>query len=339
MKKKSYQFSARKVAYFLDSNFSDVTRIVGSDHHVFVTDQNIFNLHKKKFKDSRVIVLPAGEQHKIQSTVDSIINQLIEYKTDRNSWLIGVGGGVITDITGYVASVYMRGIRYGFIPTTILAMVDAAVGGKNGIDVGVYKNLVGTISQPHFLLYDLDFLKSLPQDQWVNGFAEIIKHASIRDSLMFRMLQTTRLASIRKDREVLEKLISRNVLLKTKVVLADEFENGDRRLLNFGHTLGHAIENRYQLLHGHAISIGMVAAARLSERLTGFKSTEELVEVLDSFGLPTSYDYNREEVFDILTMDKKRTANEMKFVLLERIGKATVIPIRLPELRKMLNTL
>src|SRR6185436_8006814 len=143
---------------------------------VIITDENVFSNHKKRFKDWRVIVLQPGEDQKSQATVDSIIAQLIMLEDDIKTTLVGVGGGVVTDITGYAASVYMRGIRFGFIPTTLLAMVDASIGGKNGVDVGIYKNLVGTIRQPSFILHDLVFLNSLPQSEWTNGFAEIIKH-------------------------------------------------------------------------------------------------------------------------------------------------------------------
>src|SRR5690606_852417 len=132
--------------------------------------------------------LNAGEQFKVQQTVNEVIEQLIHFGADRQTWLVGVGGGVVTDITGYVAATYMRGIRFGFVPTSILAMVDASIGGKNGIDVGVYKNIVGTIRQPSFLLYDYQFLKTLPETEWINGFAEIIKHACIKDVRMFNEL-------------------------------------------------------------------------------------------------------------------------------------------------------
>jgi 3-dehydroquinate synthase len=149
-----------------------------------------------------------------------------------------VGGGVVTDITGYAASVYMRGLKFGFVPTSVLAMVDASIGGKNGVDVGIYKNLVGLIKQPDFLLYDYSLLQTLPNDQWVNGFAEIIKHACIKDQQLFSMLENETLESFQSDKNKLAALIEKNVQIKTEVVLKDEFENGDRRLLNFGHTLG-----------------------------------------------------------------------------------------------------
>jgi 3-dehydroquinate synthase len=162
-------------------------------------------------------------------------------------------------------------------------MVDAAIGGKNGIDVGVYKNIVGTIRQPKFLLYDYGFLKSLPQTEWINGFAEIIKHACIKDARLFKLLEKKVLRDFQKDLTALATLIRRNVEIKASVVQHDEFEKGERRLLNFGHTLGHAIENIYQLAHGQAISIGMTAASKISQQLNGFNEVERVMHLLDRY--------------------------------------------------------
>ena len=176
---------------------------------------------------------------------------------------------MVTDITGYAASVYMRGVKFGFVPTSVLAMVDASIGGKNGVDV-IYKNLVGLIKQPEFLLFDYSFLQTLPTEQWINGFAEIIKHACIKDAEMFAFLEENTVGDFMGDSVKLALLIEKNVTIKSEIVVQDEFEKGDRKLLNFGHTLGHAIENTSQLLHGHAVSIGMAAACTISEEINEF---------------------------------------------------------------------
>lgn len=336
MQKKTYQFTARKVDYYFDADFSYLTSLVDKDHTVLVTDENIYRAQPKKFKGWRTIVLKPGEEHKVQATANEVIEQLIGYGADRKTALIGVGGGVITDLTGYVGAVYMRGLRTGFVPTTILAMVDASIGGKNGIDVGVYKNLVGTIRQPDFLLYDYSFLKSLPESEWINGFAEIIKHSCIKDAALFRELDKNKLKYYQKDKAALGKLIRRNAMIKSAVVEQDEFEQGERRLLNFGHTLGHAIENMYALPHGHAISIGMVAACQLSAQLTGFKDSEKVIKVLAQYGLPVQRDYDRKKAFDILKMDKKREKKDMNYVLLEKIGKGVVKSIPLAQLEQII---
>src|ERR1700691_5267422 len=165
MQKKIFQFSSKRVSYYFDADFSYLEKIADKYHAVIITDENIFKSFKKKFDGWNVIVINAGEEYKIQDTVDSIIDQLITMEADRKTILIGVGGGIVTDITGYVGSIYMRGVKFGFVPTSLLSMVDASIGGKNGIDVGDYKNLIGTINQPDFLLFDIAFLKSLPQHE------------------------------------------------------------------------------------------------------------------------------------------------------------------------------
>src|ERR1700744_6027638 len=280
MNKVQYTFSGKTTTCYLDADFSYLEKLVDREQAVLITDEHIFARQQKKFGGWNTIVINAGEQYKVQETVDSIIEQLIGFGADRKTWLIGVGGGVVTDLTGYVAAIYMRGLSFGFVPSSILSMVDASIGGKNGIDVGMYKNLVGTIRQPAFLLYDYSLLKSLPKEEWVNGFAEIIKHAAIKDAALFRELEKNKLTLYQKDKPALAKLIRKNVVIKSDVVKKDEFEHGDRRLLNFGHTLGHAIENVYELSHGHAISIGMVAACMISEQFASFKDSDRVISVL-----------------------------------------------------------
>lgn len=337
MQTKSYAFSSATVNFYFDADFSRLEKLIGKDQAVLITDEHIFQAHKKKFKGWNTISLKPGEEFKVQDTVNAIIEQLIEFKADRTTWLIGIGGGVITDLTGYVAATYMRGLRCGFMPTTVLAMVDAAIGGKNGIDIGVYKNLVGTIRQPQFLLYDYSFLKSLPKEEWMNGFAEIIKHSCIKDLRLFKELEQNKLTYYQRNKPALAKLIRRNAEIKSTVVQQDEFEKGERRLLNFGHTLGHAIENIYELSHGQAISIGMTDACKISARLTGFKETDRVIMVLDRYGLPTLANYDKEKAIEVLKMDKKREKKAMNYVLLDKIGKGVVQSVPLETLENIIK--
>ena len=337
MQRKTYTFSGKKTTYFFNAEFSLLEQLVDPAKTVIVTDENIFNAHWRKLKDWKTIVLQPGEENKIQSTVDSIIQQLIGYGADRKSVLIGLGGGVVTDITGYAASIYMRGIRFGFVPVSLLAMVDASIGGKNGIDVGPYKNLAGTIRQPEFLLYDSSFLKSLPNTEWVNGFAEIIKHACIKDAKLFRELEANNLRHYKNDKEALSKLVQKNAVIKSNVVMEDEFEHGERKLLNFGHTWGHAIETNYALPHGHAVSIGMVMACRLSEQLNGFKGTDRVVELLEKYGLPVEMEVDKKKVFEVLKMDKKKVNTSMNYILLNDIGNAVIKSIPIEKLEVLIN--
>jgi len=339
MKKLTYKFSKDSTDYYLDYGISHLKEIVDQKNSIIITDENIFNFHQKRFKNWGVIVLKPGEEFKVQSTADSVIEQLISMEADRTTTLIGLGGGVVTDITGYAASIYMRGIKFGFIPTTLLSLVDASIGGKNGIDEGGYKNIVGTIKQPSFILHDLIFLNTLPQSEWTNGFAEIIKHACIKDLPMFRDLESNSLKKYQDRKTLVRELIQRNAILKTKVVQQDEFEKGDRRLLNFGHTLGHALENQYELSHGQAISIGMTCACHISQQVTGFKETDRVVQVLEKYGLSTYAKFDKQKVFDVLKMDKKRERKEINYVLLEKIGKGVVKSISLNQLEKFIQNL
>lgn len=339
MTKKNTQFSTSTTTFYFDASFDYLQKLISKNNTVIITDENVFSKNQKKFKGWKTIVMPPGEQYKHQQTVDLIIEQLIVFGTDRKSFIVGVGGGVVTDITGYVAGIFLRGIKFGFVPTSILAMVDAAIGGKNGIDVGIYKNMVGLIRQPAFLLYDYSLLKSLPKEEWINGFAEIIKHACIKDAAMFKLLEEHKLKDFQKDNELLNKLIQRNALIKSKVVQQDEFEQGERKLLNYGHTLGHAIENTYQLPHGHAVTIGMVVAAHLSESLVGFKDAKRVAALIEQYGLPAHYTFDANKAIEVMQADKKRVKDVINYVLLERIGKGIVKPLTVEEIKPLIQQL
>ncbi len=339
MTTKTVQFSKSSTTFYFAAGISHLKEIVDVNQSIFLVDETVFKLHQKRFKGWKVITLKSGEKYKTQATVDSIIKQLIQLGADRKTTLIGVGGGVVTDITGYVASVFMRGIKFGFIPTTILALVDASIGGKNGIDVDVYKNMVGTINQPAFILHDLIFLNTLREIEWQNGFAEIIKHACIKDANMFKELESNNLKKYQSNKTLLCDLIQRNALIKTNVVIKDEFETGDRKLLNFGHTFGHAIENTYKLSHGYAVAVGMVMACMISESFQNFKDTNRVVELIKKYGLPIHQSYNAKKVIDIMKADKKKVKDVINYVLLQKIGKAVVQPIAIDEIENIIKQL
>jgi 3-dehydroquinate synthase len=339
MLKKVFSFSSSKTTCYFDASFAQIGNLVEKDRSVFITDQHVFDHHKKYFKNARVIQIRPGESYKIQTTIDQILDQLIEFGADRKTTIIGVGGGVVTDITGYVASVYMRGVPFGFVPTSILGMVDASIGGKNGIDIGHYKNMVGVIRQPGFLFYDVSLLQSLPIEEWVNGFAEVIKHAAIKDSGLFRDLEKNSINGYRKNKKSLTDLIQKNVMIKSAVVKKDEFEKSERKLLNFGHTLGHAVENVYRLPHGHAISVGIKAACLISEEVMNFKETARVTGLLQQYGLPIDIPVDFGKVVEIMRMDKKKTRDIMHYVLLEKIGKAVIKPIPMHQLEKLLYSI
>lgn len=339
MSKRTLKIGNATVDYYFAAGMSHLKEITNPATTVLITDENVFSAHQKKFKHWDTIILKPGESFKVQQTVDAVIDQLIEMGADRSYTLVGVGGGVITDITGYVASIYMRGVRFGFIPTTLLALVDASIGGKNGIDVGLYKNMVGVIRQPAFLLHDMSLLNSLPQAEWENGFGEIIKHACIKDGAMFTELEKRSLAHYRRSKKAICDLVQRNTLLKTKVVQQDEFEKGDRKLLNFGHTLAHAIENQYELSHGQAVAIGMTYACHISAGITGFKHTGRVVALIQKYQLPTYADFDRKKAFDVLLKDKKKQQDGLHYILLDRIGKGVIRKIPIDQLKNIIEKL
>lgn len=336
MTKKEYSFSSKTVRFYFDASIVSIGQATGDKPFIILTDDNVYENHRAQLDLYPVIRILPGEENKTQATAGQVIEQLITMGAGRDAMLVGVGGGVVTDIAGYVAAVYMRGISFGFVPTSILAMTDAAIGGKNGVDVGVYKNMVGTIRQPDFIFYDYSFLKTLPVSEWVNGFAEVIKHACIKDAVLFSMLERYTLHEYQSDPTLVAELIERNVDIKASVVSADEFEAGERKLLNFGHTIGHAIENLHHIPHGHAVSIGMVAACNLSEQLghLHFEEAARIVRLLARYHLPVDVDTDHARVFEVLKMDKKRKDDAMQFILLNKIGSASVVSIPLAELEK-----
>lgn len=317
------------VSVCMDAALREMNAFHEKEKTVIITDENIFSLHEEKFSGYRVIKMTGGEKNKTQSTVDNIISQLLDLEVDK-TWLIaGVGGGVVTDIAGFAASIYKRGVKAGFVPTTILAMTDAAIGGKNGVNVGMYKNMVGTTCRPQFILYDHTFLETLPREEWINGFAEIIKHACIKDAAMFEELESHNIDYYIQDKKAAADLIERNAALKNAIVVNDESETGERYLLNFGHTFGHAIENLHGLSHGHAISIGMAIACSLSVALNKFDAVSEtrILKLLQQYELPVSVKTDKEKVFELLKKDKKRSGDKMNFVLLDSIGAGVVLPL------------
>lgn len=341
MKRITTIFSHSKTDYLFGGSFELLNKEFNNSNIFIITDENINRLYAKKFEPHKKIILPAGETFKTQQTVDHIIAALLEAQADKNCMLVGVGGGVITDITGYAASVYKRGARLTLVPTSLLAMVDAAIGGKNGVNVGAYKNMAGTVYQPESILFDYSFLETLPKEEWTNGFAEIIKHACIKDASMFEMLENNTLETFMTDHNKLAALVEQNVALKTSVVMEDELEKDGRKLLNFGHTIGHAIENIYQLPHGKAISIGMMVASSFSEEINQF-SSEEKVRVhnlLLRYQLPVNMQFNKMKAWEQLVVDKKRDNDAINFILLDKIGVSKAVPISLIQLKDMIDSL
>lgn len=310
---------------------SSLAQHCSADNTILLTEANVAAAHPVLFEGYRTIIIPAGEQSKTMAVAEFIITELVKLQATRNTTLVGIGGGVITDIAGFVAATYMRGIRCGFVPTTVLAMADAAIGGKNGVNIGLHKNIAGTVRQPAFILFDTNILATLPTDEWSNGFAEVIKYACIFDEPMLDELERNNLAYYMQNNTAMEDMIHRCTNWKNEVVIADEHEKGGRKLLNFGHTAAHAIENLYNLPHGKAVAIGMVVAARLSEAVTGLSHifTQRLQNILKQYHLPFSYPYDATKAMELLVMDKKRSNDKIDYILLDKPGHGIIQPLSL----------
>ncbi|MBU6411542.1 MAG: 3-dehydroquinate synthase, partial [Verrucomicrobia bacterium] len=272
-----------------------------------------------------LIRVPAGETSKSLRTVQTCYDRLAEHRFERNSFVVALGGGVVGDLAGFVAATYLRGIPFVQVPTTLLAQVDSSVGGKTGVNLRAGKNLVGAFYQPRLVLCDLDTLRTLPEREFRAGLAEVIKYGIIRDAELFARLERDLGKILQREERVLAPVIARCCEIKAEVVSRDETEGGVRAILNFGHTLGHAIENSSgygKLLHGEAISIGQVAAARLSQKLLGLsgREVERIERLFRRAGLPTRIRLNparRKRLFAAMRLDKKVRAGEIRFVLAE----------------------
>jgi len=301
-----------------------------------ISDNKVARLFAKRVQETLVsagvqptlITIPPGEKSKTLDQAGAICDQMIAAGLDRQSFVIGVGGGVVGDISGFVAAIYHRGIPHVQIPTTLLAMVDSSIGGKTGVNTRDGKNLIGAIHHPSLVIDDLDVLKTLPRREFNQGFAEIIKHAVIADAKMFPTLRSWK-AGKAPD---LQRLIKRNIQIKSKIVAKDERDQtGERALLNFGHTVGHAIERAgdyEKFLHGEAVSLGIIAACAISIMRAELPLAERdaILDLLRRFELPTRLPKNlpREKIFDALKFDKKFEGGKVRFVVTPCIGTAHV---------------
>lgn len=304
-----------------------------------VSNPTVFSLYgerasvsvKKAGFDLLTVIIPDGEEYKDLLWVQHIYNELLKAKLDRLSALFALGGGVIGDITGFAASTYMRGIPYIQMPTTLLAQVDSSVGGKTGVNHKLGKNMIGTFWQPRLVWIDVETLKTLPKRELLAGLAEVIKYGVIHDKELFDFLEVNRDKILNLDRDALTNIIKRSCEIKAEVVSKDERESGLRAILNYGHTIGHAIETvtEYKrFLHGEAVAIGMYLEARLSQMLNFIKGDQvfKIKNLIDSYGLPSEMpaDIDINSILLSIQLDKKVVAGELKFILPEKIGSVRI---------------
>jgi 3-dehydroquinate synthase len=312
---------------------------ITGNHCAIIADQTSARLFGDRVYESfasqnfspRLITIPPGDKSKSLGQVEKICDEMISKGLDRSSFVVGLGGGVIGDISGFVAAIFQRGIPHIQIPTTLLAMVDSSIGGKTGVNLAAGKNLVGSIHHQALTICDVDTLESLPPQEFRQGYAEIIKHAIIRDAKMFDDLSSRPLETFGRRDDRFAELIRRNIAIKAQIVSKDPREtSAERSLLNFGHTVGHGIERAsdFKIPHGDCVSIGMVAACGISMKRAGLSSAERdaVVSLLKKFELPTRLpaEVDREKICTALAHDKKFLGGNIRFVVTPRIGEAHV---------------
>lgn len=309
----------------------------GLRNPIIVTDEHVANFHAERVMTSlrnagfapKIIAVPAGEAHKNLETIQKLWHGFLEHGLDRKSTVIALGGGVIGDIAGFVASTYMRGIHWVCVPTTLLSMVDASLGGKTGFDLPEGKNLIGSFYPPRLVLADPQLLRTLPEPEFISGLAEVVKHGMISDPQLFELC--ARGLDCVKDN--LEQIVRQAMAVKIRVIEEDPYEKGFRAALNLGHTIGHAVElvSKFQLRHGEAVSIGMVTEAKLAERLAvaGPGLSDRIRTVLSALGLPVQIpeELPREEILRAMKVDKKKDADAIRFALPAEIGRVELVDV------------
>ncbi|HEY4786318.1 MAG TPA: 3-dehydroquinate synthase [Bacteroidales bacterium] len=327
---------------YLGEKLENLSKYLPKDKKVVIlTDENIIKHYSTQLQGYPVIQMGLGEKNKTLQTLEKIFEEFIRLEVDRSSFLVAVGGGIVCDVGGFAASSFMRGIKFGFVSTTLLSQVDASVGGKNGVNFQGYKNMVGVFAQPQFVICDVSMFKTLDTREFISGFAEIIKAAAIRDKELFDYLESNSSKALEYNEEVLEKVIYESVRIKAQVVQKDEKEKGERRILNFGHTFAHSIEKNLGILHGEAVSIGMVLAAKTSVKLGALMQVEadRLEKLLIAYKLPVKLNLDKSKVFDALLKDKKREGDFINLVLINGLGNAIIQKVSIKDMEEIVNDL
>jgi 3-dehydroquinate synthase len=333
----SRSYSIKIAPDLLKTIGSECARLKLGERCAIITDKNagkfyartVFNSLARAGFSPLLVTVPAGEAAKNLRTVEHCYDQLAAHRIERKSFIIALGGGVVGDLAGFVAASYLRGIPFVQVPTTLLAQVDSSVGGKTGVNLRAGKNLVGAFYQPQLVLCDLDTLKTLSEREFRSGLSEVIKYGIIYDEQLFVRLERDVPKIVKRDKNVLAPIIARCCEIKAEVVSEDETETGLRAILNFGHTIGHAIENSAgygKYLHGEAIAIGQTAEAKLSQKVLGLDMCDvrDIEALFTRYGLPTRIKLNasqKKKFFAAMRLDKKASNGEVKFVLVRKIGK------------------
>lgn len=324
---------AARSVILVGEKWESVTNWLPKDGVVIITDHTVKELYGDKFPVVPVFSIWPGEGSKKLSVIEHLAGQLLDAGLDRNGFVLAIGGGVVCDVAGFLASVYMRGIRCGYVSTTLLSQVDASMGGKNGVNLGATKNMIGTFTQPEFVICDPALLESLSEQEYLSGLAELIKTAVIGDTELFDLIENRFDEIMSRNIGLLGDLIAKSVRFKSRVVSEDEKETGIRRILNFGHTYGHAIELQKGLKHGFAVASGMELATVFSyeRKYIDREESERINELLKKFKLIGKHDLTDGQLEKIVLHDKKKTGKDINFVFTHGIGKAEVEKIPVEE--------
>jgi 3-dehydroquinate synthase len=308
---------------------------------ILITDDNILDHYRDQLPDWPIISIGQGEQNKTLATLVEIFEKLVNLEADRSHFIVGIGGGIVCDVAGFAASVYMRGLPFGFVSTTLLSQVDASVGGKNGVNFLKYKNMLGVFSQPEFVICDPLMLRTLKKNVFISGFAEIVKAGAIRSESLIEFLEKNADQALSADPVAIEDIVYRSVRIKADIVETDEKERGERRKLNFGHTFAHAFENMTDIMHGEAVSMGMVLASRLSVALGTLSETDavRLEKLLVRLQLPVKPVVDVEQALAPMKKDKKKEGDSLHMVLLKHLGEAVIEKITFNKLEGLIHDL
>ncbi len=314
---------------YTDTEYSIFHKLISPHTYIIISDKNIFKTYPTIFKDCKYILIDDGEENKILATIEAIISKLIEFGVDRNSYIIGIGGGMVCDITGFVAHIYMRGTRFGLIPTTLLSQIDASIGGKNGINFSDNKNFIGSFDNPDFIISDLKFIDTISEEQFKSGLGEIIKYALIGNKEILSILQDNTDCILNHNKTCLGQLTSKSIAMKMDIVENDPLDKGYRHILNFGHTFGHTIEIIDKIPHGIAVVKGMNVAIDLSVKLELLdkQKAADIKKLLIDLGYDISYQL-RDEHIRLVCNDKKKNGDSIKLVLLNDICVPTIKEIQ-----------
>lgn len=325
---------------YVDRVIDILDDILPKSRVIVITDVNIDRLYPDLVGRYEHIVIGCGEAIKSLQTIEMIYSRLMAMGADRSTFLLGIGGGIVTDITGFVAATYMRGVEFGFVSTSLLGQVDASVGGKNGVNVGGYKNMVGTFLQPRFVVSDVEMLRTLPRREFRAGMAEAVKSAIVGDAELFEFIERYADDKLYTDVEALQNIVSRSVAVKSAIVAEDEREAGRRRVLNLGHTIAHAIEkSTHELNHGEAVAVGLSmiahASAKLGMMLEG--DAERVDALLVKLGFELELPVSLTNVLREVRYDKKKRDNILRVVLPESIGCCKVVDMPFDEFEELFS--